>query len=72
MLILGNVTSELSVFIMITILIFIFSIFIPFKLTYADSTFTAAGDWGCTSNTDSTVSNMDGKNPERVFGLGDY
>ena len=39
---------------------------------YADSTYTAAGDWGCTSNTDATVSNMAGKNPERVFGLGDY
>ena len=39
---------------------------------FADSTYTAAGDWGCTSNTDATVSNMAGKNPERVFGLGDY
>jgi hypothetical protein len=39
---------------------------------YADSTYTAAGDWGCTSNTDATVSNMAGKNPERVFALGDY
>src|SRR5918994_208527 len=32
----------------------------------------AAGDWGCNSNTEATVSNMDAKNPERVFGLGDY
>ena len=40
--------------------------------TYADSTYTAAGDWGCTSNTDATVTNMAGKNPERVFALGDY
>ena len=39
---------------------------------YADSTYTSAGDWGCTSNTDATVSNMAGKNPERVFALGDY
>ena len=38
----------------------------------ADFNFGAAGDWGCTSNTDATVSNMDGKDPERVFGLGDY
>ncbi len=37
-----------------------------------DFNFAAAGDWGCTSNTDATVSNIDGKNPERVFGLGDY
>ena len=40
--------------------------------SYADSTYTAAGDWGCTSNTDATVSNMAGKSPERVFALGDY
>ena len=38
----------------------------------ADFNFAAAGDWGCTSNTDSTVSNINGKNPVRVFGLGDY
>jgi hypothetical protein len=38
----------------------------------ADFNFRAAGDWGCTSNTDATVSNMYGKDPERVFGLGDY
>ena len=37
-----------------------------------DYNFAAAGDWGCTSNTDNTVSNINGKNPERVFGLGDY
>ena len=42
------------------------------QFTYADSTYTAAGDWGCTSNTDATVTNMAGKNPERVFALGDY
>ena len=34
--------------------------------------FGAAGDWGCTSNTDATLANMNGKTPERVFGLGDY
>src|SRR5688572_23561410 len=34
--------------------------------------FAAAGDWGCNSNTDATVSNMDAKNPQFVFGLGDY
>jgi hypothetical protein len=37
-----------------------------------DYNFVAAGDWGCTSNTDATVSNMVSKNPERVLGLGDY
>jgi concanavalin A-like lectin/glucanase superfamily protein/Big-like domain-containing protein/calcineurin-like phosphoesterase family protein len=40
--------------------------------TYADTTITAAGDWGCNSNTDNTVDNMDAKNPALVFGLGDY
>ena len=40
--------------------------------SYSDSNYAAAGDWGCNSNTDGTVSNMDTKNPERVFGLGDY
>jgi F5/8 type C domain/Bacterial Ig domain/Calcineurin-like phosphoesterase len=38
----------------------------------ADFNFAAAGDWGCTSNTDATVSNINGKNPVRLFGLGDY
>ena len=42
------------------------------QYAYSDSNYGAAGDWGCTSNTDATVSNMNGKNPERVFGLGDY
>jgi hypothetical protein len=37
-----------------------------------DYNFAAAGDWGCTSNTDATLVNMNGKGPERVFGLGDY
>ncbi len=37
-----------------------------------DYNFVAAGDWGCTSNTDATVNNMVSKNPERVLGLGDY
>ena len=38
----------------------------------SDFNFAAAGDWGCTSNTDATLANMNGKGPERVFGLGDY
>lgn len=37
-----------------------------------DYNFVAAGDWGCTSNTDNTVNNMISKSPERVLGLGDY
>jgi hypothetical protein len=38
----------------------------------ADFNFGAEGDWGCTSNTNATLTNVKGKGPERVFGLGDY
>jgi len=38
----------------------------------ADFNFGTVGDWGCNSNTDDTVDNIDGRNPERVFALGDY
>jgi hypothetical protein len=38
----------------------------------SDFNFAAAGDWGCNSNTNKTVMNMQGKNPELVLGLGDY
>src|SRR5687768_3576641 len=38
----------------------------------ADFNFASTGDWGCGSNTDNTVSNIVGKSPEFVFGLGDY
>src|SRR6185503_9583956 len=53
-------------------LAFIFLSMFGVQLSYADSTYTAAGDWGCTSNTDATVSNMANKGPEHVFALGDY
>ena len=33
--------------------------------------FAAAGDFGCSTNTQNTVSNMEGKNPELVLALGD-
>ena len=61
----------LPVFILSLAFIFLSS-FSGIHFLYADSTFTAAGDWGCTSNTDATVTNMVNKNPARVFGLGDY
>lgn len=38
----------------------------------ADFNFAAVGDWGCNSNTKSTVNNMISKSPELVLGLGDY
>ena len=33
---------------------------------------SAAGDWGCNSNTSTTVAKIYNKVPERVLGLGDY
>ena len=41
-------------------------------ISFPDFNFAAAGDWGCNSNTNKTVMNMQGKNPELVLGLGDY
>jgi hypothetical protein len=38
----------------------------------ADFNIAAAGDWGCTSNTEATVDNIVDKDPELVIGLGDY
>jgi Calcineurin-like phosphoesterase len=41
--------------------------------SYAEPNFGAAGDWGCNSNTGSTVNNIRSHNsPERVLALGDY
>lgn len=39
---------------------------------YADFNFGTVGDWGCNSNTKSTVNNLKAKSPERVLALGDY
>jgi Calcineurin-like phosphoesterase len=37
-----------------------------------DFNFAAAGDWGCSSNTNNTVRSMQSKNSELILGLGDY
>ena len=42
------------------------------QIAHADFNFDAAGDWGCNSNTKSSVTNIQAKKPERVLGLGDY
>jgi hypothetical protein len=42
------------------------------QIARADFNFAAVGDWGCNSNTKSTVTNIQDKKPERVIGLGDY
>ena len=67
--------SGLSACILSTFLILsVYAISLSIEPAHAitDYNFAAAGDWGCNSNTDSTVDNMDAKNPERVFALGDY
>jgi hypothetical protein len=61
--------------IVITIVAVVFSFFLLFEVNYslAEPNFGAAGDWGCSSNTKSTVSNIRSHNsPERIFGIGDY
>jgi predicted phosphodiesterase len=40
--------------------------------TLPNFNFGAVGDWGCNSNTQSTVNNIVSKNTELVLGLGDY
>ena len=47
---------------------------LSFKPAYslADFNIDAVGDWGCNSNTDNTVSKINGRNPELVLALGDY
>ena len=58
--------------------IFLIMIFTPqlsgliVKFAHADFNFDAVGDWGCNSNTKNTVTNIQGKKPERVLALGDY
>jgi len=57
--------------------IFLIMIFTPqlsgLFVKFADADFNlAVGDWGCNSNTKNTVTNIQGKKPERVLALGDY
>ena len=44
----------------------------PSAHALSDFNFDAVGDWGCNSNTQSTVKNIKGKNSERIFALNDY
>jgi 3',5'-cyclic AMP phosphodiesterase CpdA len=39
---------------------------------FSDFNFVAVGDWGCNLNTNETIHNIIGKDPELVLGLGDY
>src|SRR5437867_3798448 len=44
----------------------------PSRADTTTLTISAVGDWGCTSNTASTVSNIQAQAPNTVLGLGDY
>jgi len=50
----------------------LFAIVLGSSVVFADFNFDATGDWGCSSSTSSTINNIKGKGPERVFGIGDY
>jgi Concanavalin A-like lectin/glucanases superfamily/Calcineurin-like phosphoesterase len=64
----------------ISSLLLVSSIIIPFGLIdfnnqvygLSDFNIDSVGDWGCNSNTKSTVNNIKGKSPELVLALGDY
>jgi hypothetical protein len=70
--------SAQLLFSVVSFVIFFIMIFTPqlsglfVKFAHADFNFDAVGDWGCNSNTQNTVSNIQGKKPERVLALGDY
>ena len=66
--------GEVNAFILVGILVFNLFTIISFEPVHAlaDFNIDAVGDWGCNSNTASTVSKIDGRNPELVLALGDY
>ncbi len=46
--------------------------FFPQAFAASGVNIVAVGDWGCTGNTQQTVNNTKGKNPQLVLALGDY
>jgi len=46
--------------------------FLQKALAQSDTHIVAAGDWGCSSNTEKTVQNAKSKNPQLLLALGDY
>ena len=56
------------------LLVSLLGTFAPEKIVFAlaDFNFGAAGDWGCSSNTNNVENGIAAKNPERVLALGDY
>ena len=62
-----------SIFLACTLSISVVFTAMQAQSAFAEPNFGAAGDWGCNSNTRSTVSNIRShSSPERVFALGDY
>jgi hypothetical protein len=50
------------------------TLYLPVGNVYGVSDFNilTVGNWGCTSNSQATINNINSKNPELVLGLGDY
>ena len=46
--------------------------FLQKVLAASDTHVVAAGDWGCSSNTEKTVNNAKSMNPQLLLALGDY
>ena len=67
-------TGGVNLFFLAGILVLNIFTIISFEPSHAlaDFNIDAVGDWGCNSNTDNTVSKIDGRNPELVLALGDY
>jgi hypothetical protein len=68
------VLSNFTLIVPVVLSLLFFCILSAISTNYAsaDFNFPAAGDWGCNSNTQKTVKNINSKSPERVLALGDY
>jgi hypothetical protein len=54
-------------------MVFAFSLIFETNYAAAEPNFGAAGDWGCSSNTQKTLDNIRShSSPERILALGDY
>ena len=55
-------------------ILFVSTLSLPGRNTYgaSDLKILTVGNWGCTSNSQATVNNINSKNPDLVLGLGDY
>ncbi len=65
--------NNLVIFSFLSFVLFLgFSVAIQPQPAAADFGIATVGDWGCSSNTQQTVSNIKNKNPQLVLALGDY